>query len=349
MEDQPMETAAEVLTFGNTNLPEGTPDRPLVTFAVFAYNQEKYIREAVEGAFAQTYSPLEIILSDDCSSDRTFEIMDEMAMRYCGPHLVKVRRGQTNLGTLGHVLTVSRQSRGKLIVVAAGDDISIPGRTSLLSYEFQESKPIVIYSRVCGISSGEVNQGQLPFACIFTGRRQTYGLGASAAYESKFLKSIPLPSLSVLHEDIFFASIISLADLKMKWIEDPLVLYRERETGAAQRGVKNNFDLTIGNLRLREQRIDYFLNLLKFCKTDIKLILDSHVNAQSVEAKSVEAYLGRSIQRYETLQIFYKSGIIGGWTRLNQIDQSSIAEIIRVLFGVKFFAILKSVYLTLAR
>ena len=61
-------------------------DRPLVTFALFAYNQEKYIREAVEGTFSQTYEPLEIILSDDCSSDRTFEIMEEMAATYDGPH-----------------------------------------------------------------------------------------------------------------------------------------------------------------------------------------------------------------------------------------------------------------------
>jgi hypothetical protein len=47
-------------------------ERPFVTFALFVYNQEKYIREAVEGAFSQTYEPLEIILSDDCSTDRTF-------------------------------------------------------------------------------------------------------------------------------------------------------------------------------------------------------------------------------------------------------------------------------------
>ncbi|MDC0564783.1 hypothetical protein OAO56_00715 [Amylibacter sp.] len=40
-----------------TNTPDEMPnnetDRPLVTFAIFAYNQEKYIREAVEEAFAQ--------------------------------------------------------------------------------------------------------------------------------------------------------------------------------------------------------------------------------------------------------------------------------------------------------
>ena len=34
-------------------MPDNATDRPLVTFALFAYNQEKYIREAVEEAFAQ--------------------------------------------------------------------------------------------------------------------------------------------------------------------------------------------------------------------------------------------------------------------------------------------------------
>lgn len=55
-----------------TDTPPTALDHPLVTFALLAYSQEKYIREAVEGAFAQTYEPLEIILSDDCSSDRTY-------------------------------------------------------------------------------------------------------------------------------------------------------------------------------------------------------------------------------------------------------------------------------------
>ena len=36
-----------------------------VAFALFAYNQEQYVREAIEGAFSQTYQPLEIILSDE--------------------------------------------------------------------------------------------------------------------------------------------------------------------------------------------------------------------------------------------------------------------------------------------
>ena len=38
-------------------MPDNATDRQLVTFALFAYNQEKYIREAVVGAFAQTFEP----------------------------------------------------------------------------------------------------------------------------------------------------------------------------------------------------------------------------------------------------------------------------------------------------
>lgn len=114
-----------------TDIGPSSEGRPLVTFALFAYNQEKYVREAVEGAFLQTYEPLEIILSDDCSSDRTFEIMQEMASAYCGPHLVVLRRNETNFGLGPHVNAVLEQSRGEIVLVAAGDDVSLPERTEI--------------------------------------------------------------------------------------------------------------------------------------------------------------------------------------------------------------------------
>lgn len=111
--------------------PEGAQDRPLVTFALFAYNQEKYIREAVEGAFAQTYQPLEIILSDDCSTDRTFEIMREMVAAYRGPHIVRLRKSDQNLGVASHFSAVLEVCNSDYVVLAAGDDISLPHRATL--------------------------------------------------------------------------------------------------------------------------------------------------------------------------------------------------------------------------
>ena len=109
-----------------------TPEnRPLVTLALFAYNHEKYIHEAVKGAFAQTYEPLEIILSDDCSSDRTFQIMQEMAAAYVGPHEVHLRCNEVNVGLAAHVNVVVANSCGEIILLAAGDDVSLPDRASI--------------------------------------------------------------------------------------------------------------------------------------------------------------------------------------------------------------------------
>lgn len=139
-------------------------ERLLVTFALFAYNQEKYIREAIEGAFAQKYEPLEIILSDDCSTDQTFEIMKEMASLYDGPHKIKVRRNAFNMGTALHVYSAFLDSRGALFVVAAGDDISLSIRTS----------EIVSAWNKAGRPPGVIHSGRETFIDTLPGKTQLY-------------------------------------------------------------------------------------------------------------------------------------------------------------------------------
>lgn len=118
-------------------------EKPLISYVVTAYNIERFVREAVECAFAQTYSPLEIVLSDDCSSDRTFEIMEKMAAEYRGPHKIKLNRNESNLGITRHMNKAYLElAEGEIIIAAHGDDISIPDRTRL-SYEFLRDNPDV--------------------------------------------------------------------------------------------------------------------------------------------------------------------------------------------------------------
>ncbi len=105
-------------------------ERPLVTFALFAYNQAQFIREAIEGALAQTYSPLEIIISDDCSNDFTFDLMLDVTAAYRGPHSIIINRNKENLGIGSHINKIMELSHGELIIGAAGDDVSFPQRTT---------------------------------------------------------------------------------------------------------------------------------------------------------------------------------------------------------------------------
>ena len=105
-------------------------DRPLISFALFCYNQEDFVEEAVRAALAQTYSPLQIVISDDGSKDRTFEIAQEIVSRYHGPHKILLNRNERNLGIGPHVNKVMTELvKGELIITAAGDDISVPERT----------------------------------------------------------------------------------------------------------------------------------------------------------------------------------------------------------------------------
>lgn len=127
--------------------------RPLISFVLVCYKQEHFVREAVEGAFAQTYSPLEIILSDDHSPDGTFAVMEDMAKAYRGPHRVVLNRNPKNLGMIGHINRVVELAQGEFIVPAAGDDISLPQRTETVVRLWQQNggRAKSIYSDVIAL------------------------------------------------------------------------------------------------------------------------------------------------------------------------------------------------------
>ena len=95
---------------------------------MFAYNNEKFVAAAVDAALAQAYEPLEIIISDDCSGDGTFEIIERTIAGYSGPHRIVLNRNHANVGVGGNINRVMELATGVLVVGAAGDDVSLPTR-----------------------------------------------------------------------------------------------------------------------------------------------------------------------------------------------------------------------------
>jgi glycosyltransferase involved in cell wall biosynthesis len=128
--------------------------RPLVTFYVMTYNQARFVREAVEAALAQTYSPLQIVLSDDCSTDDTFEIMQDAVRGYSGPHTVVLNRNDRNLGISDHVNRILGLAAGELIIAADGDDVSSPVRAErFVDVWLANGRPAALYSAVSCIDA----------------------------------------------------------------------------------------------------------------------------------------------------------------------------------------------------
>ncbi len=210
--------------------------RPLVTFALFSYNQRSYITEAVLGALGQDYPCLEIILSDDCSSDGTFEAMQEMARQYSGPHAIIVRQTKSNIGLACHINDALGHSNGDFIVVAAGDDISYSNRASRLVDAWQRSGRLAlsVFSNVDIIDeSGEKvsvwNQsGSSPSATtpeVATSRGSVDLYGCAHGFDRRIISDFPPLRPDIVHEDevLPFRSLL-LGEIA--YIDTPLAAYR---------------------------------------------------------------------------------------------------------------------------
>lgn len=119
-----------------------TGNQPLVTLAIISYNQARFIREAVESALAQTYSPMEIIISDDASSDSTFDIVRDIVSSYMGPHKIIANLNPINLGLAGNLNKALSLCKGEIICWAGGDDISLPGKIEALATPLLHDKSL---------------------------------------------------------------------------------------------------------------------------------------------------------------------------------------------------------------
>ena len=115
-------------------------DKPRFTLLVTCYNFENFIREAVESALAQTYEPLDIIVSDDCSTDRSWEVIQETVAAYKGPHHVILNHNEKNLGFALNLNKSYGMARTDWVLNQSGDDISLPTRVEEYA-RFIETNP----------------------------------------------------------------------------------------------------------------------------------------------------------------------------------------------------------------
>ena len=115
-------------------------DKPLISFILITYNQENFVKDALDGAFSQTYSPMEIIIADDGSKDKTPYVIEQTIAEYKGPHKVVFHRGSPNVGIAQNLNNAMALAKGEYFILAAGDDKSLPERAQR-TYELFSQYP----------------------------------------------------------------------------------------------------------------------------------------------------------------------------------------------------------------
>lgn len=96
---------------------------PKISVIMPAYNAEKYIAEAIDSILGQTFGDFEFIILNDCSSDRTEEII----LSYDDPRIVYLKN-ERNLGVAATLNRGLAMAKGEYIARMDADDISLPER-----------------------------------------------------------------------------------------------------------------------------------------------------------------------------------------------------------------------------
>jgi glycosyltransferase involved in cell wall biosynthesis len=117
---------------------------PLITIGITTYNNisthfnnESVLKRGLDSFVNQDYPNLEIIIQDDCSTDRTFEICQEYAKTYS---FIKILRNKQNLGAVLNINLLVSRANGDFFLWGCVDDVYAKDYISKC-YEKLKSEP----------------------------------------------------------------------------------------------------------------------------------------------------------------------------------------------------------------
>lgn len=245
----------------------------VATFALFAYRHEAFVAEAIRAVGRQTYRPLQLIVTDDASPDRTREAIEAALLDLPADiSVVRLFHGK-NLGIPGVINAAVRVAAGRVIVFGAGDDVSAPERVERTMQAFRDPAVAFVHTAVSTIDArGALTTTQTPLSVdsgfglkeLLDGSGEPI-VGASCAYAARiFAAFAPLPA-GVLREDVILP-IRSLAMGKGVFLSARLVRYRMHGGNLhSPSHDQSSAEMAARNLRFAEDRAQTGLQLEEDC------------------------------------------------------------------------------------
>lgn len=115
----------------------------LLSFILTTYNHEKYIRECLLSIFDQTTAPDEIVISDDASTDKTWQVIIETVQGLEDANFkIVLNRNITNMGVAKNFTTALEKASGDILIFGAGDDIYTDCKVGMTLNYYRENPQI---------------------------------------------------------------------------------------------------------------------------------------------------------------------------------------------------------------
>jgi len=238
-------------------------NKPLLSVVLCTYNGANYLRQQLDSILAQSYRPLELIISDDASTDGTVDLLKS----YEAHPEVTIYFQEKNLGISANYSFASSRTKGELIAFADQDDIWMPGKLEKLAAAIGESP--LIYSdsllidkqgrslnkKLSDLKSmydGEDSRGYIIYSCV-------WGHGMMIK-RSLLERSLPIPPK--VHHDIWI-TFQAFQCGGIKFLDEVLTHYRQYES-AARLAYSHYKSVTKAEKRYKayRQKLDW-INIMK--------------------------------------------------------------------------------------
>lgn len=120
-------------------------EKPLVSIGIPAYDEGKYISDTIESVLSQTYNNIELIISDNCSTDDTTQKVKEIQVKYPEVRLVEQKK---NIGAIQNFNFLKKEAIGDYFMWLGGHDIILPNYVEECLALFEKnSELILVYSK----------------------------------------------------------------------------------------------------------------------------------------------------------------------------------------------------------
>jgi len=204
---------------------------PLVSVAMATYNGAKYLREQLNSILLQTYPNLEIVITDDASSDETLTILRDFAKSH---NQIKIFRNRINQGLTPSFEQSIKNCRGEFIAISDQDDIWEINKIEILLNAMENEDAIYSDSELIDHFGLSLNKRISSFANLksfYSGAPFLMGIylpGHSLMMQGDFARYIlPMPKEMMYDRWISYCA---AANNGIKYIHVPLVKYRQHNS-----------------------------------------------------------------------------------------------------------------------
>ncbi len=214
-----------------------SPDK--ISVALCTYNGEQFLSRQLESIQQQTRTPDELVVCDDCSTDRTLEILQDFAALAAFP--VRITQNDDNLGFVANFERAIQLCQGDLIALCDQDDIWYPTRLERSLQEFTAHPEVgFVFSDADIIDQQDQLTGMRLWTNFgFVGQRKKqmfrgdytvlaknrFVTGATVMFRSRLRQHCLPVGSGWLHDEWLVATAAAIAEVRP--IDTPLIRYRQ--------------------------------------------------------------------------------------------------------------------------